>query len=85
MPEPTHRTNRKPGRKLLQILAENIRRRRQQCGFSQEDLAEYCHLHRTYISSVERGQRNITLGTLEIIAIVLGSKPDEMLRRESKS
>ncbi len=81
MPEPTHKTNRKPGRQLLQILAENIRHRRLRCGFSQEELADFCRLHRTYISSVERGQRNITLGTLEVIAKVLGAKPDEMLRR----
>lgn len=31
-----------------------------------------CNLHRTYLGSVERGERNVTLSTLELIAAALG-------------
>ena len=37
-------------------------------GISQEKLAELAELHRTYVSSVERGQRNVTLETIEKLA-----------------
>ena len=81
MPAAAHRTNRKPSKRLLQILTENMRCRRRHCGLSQEELADMCRLHRTYVSSVARGQRNITIGTLEAIAKALCAKPDELLRK----
>ena len=40
-------------------------------GISQEELAHRCGLHRTYIGAIERGERNITLSSLEIIASTL--------------
>ncbi len=40
-------------------------------GLSQERLADLAGLHRTYISSVERGERNVTLQTVETLAKVL--------------
>ena len=39
---------------------------------SQENFANMCHLHRTYISSIERYERNVSLKTLEAIAKVIG-------------
>ena len=53
------------------ILAGNMRRRRAELGISQEKLAELANLHRTYISSVERAQRNIGIDGLERIAKAL--------------
>jgi transcriptional regulator with XRE-family HTH domain len=53
---------------LSVILAVNMKKRRLFLGLSQEDLAEVCGLHRTYIGSVERAERNVTLGTLAILA-----------------
>jgi len=38
-----------------------IKKNREKQNLSQEELAEKCGLHRTYISSVERGKRNISL------------------------
>ena len=40
-------------------------------GISQEELAHRCGLHRTYIGAIERGERNITLSSLEIISSTL--------------
>ena len=54
------------------ILAQNVRRIRRETGFSQEDLADRAGLHRTYISSIERGERNISLEKLFLLADALG-------------
>ena len=53
---------------LRTILADNIRRHREKAGVSQDEFAAQCGLHRTYIGSVERRERNVTLGTLELLA-----------------
>jgi transcriptional regulator with XRE-family HTH domain len=45
-----------------------VRRLRHRLGISQETLAERADLHRTYISDVERGSRNVTLTTMERLA-----------------
>ena len=63
---------RKPSSDLARILADNIRAYRREHALSQEALADECNLHRTYIGSVERGERNVTLSTLEVIAKALG-------------
>ena len=39
---------------------------------SQEQLADKCGLHRTYVGAVERGERNITLSSIELLASALG-------------
>jgi len=67
--------------KIQTVVGQNIRRRRLQMGLSQEALAEECDLHRTYIGSVERGERNITLLTLERIAVALKIKPVDLMQR----
>lgn len=55
-----------------EILASNIHRIRMEAGLSQEELAFRSGLHRTYISSVERGQRNVSLENIFLIAGALG-------------
>jgi len=49
-----------------------MRARRAALELSQEKLAELCELHRTYIGSIERSERNVSLDNVERIATVLG-------------
>lgn len=56
---------------IKQKLGKRIRKLREEKGFSQEKLAELCGLHRTYISTVELGKRNISLVNIEKIANAL--------------
>lgn len=60
-------------------LGARIQKLRQEKGLSQEDLAFEADLHRTYISHVERGSRNITVIGLCKVAKGLGLKPSEVL------
>jgi len=54
------------------VVAANVRRFRRDRKLSQEQFAELTELHRTYVGAIERGERNITLKTLEQIANALG-------------
>ena len=74
---------RKTSSTLVCTLAENIRKFRKIQGLSQESLAEKCNLHRTYIGSVERGERNVTLSTLETIANALDISVPRLLTKGS--
>lgn len=61
-----------------------IRRFREGAGLSQEALAEGSGLHRTYISLVERGRRNITVDALSQIAEALGVYPSRLMSEAEK-
>lgn len=74
---------RKPSRELTQILASNILAYRKTKQISQEALADMCGLHRTYVGSIERGERNVTLSTLEILAAALGVSVPELLTKRA--
>ncbi len=71
-----------PRRNSANIVAENVKRLRLERKWSQEDCAEKCDLHRTYIGAVERGERNITLATLDTIATAFGISPVDLLTKE---
>ena len=70
---------RRPSPELTQVLAANLRAYRKANRLSQEELANRCDLHRTYVGSIERGERNVTLSTLEVLAAALGASVPELL------
>ncbi|WP_099117126.1 helix-turn-helix domain-containing protein [Xenorhabdus ishibashii] len=61
------------------IFARNIRKLREKQGLSQEALADLAGLHRTYIGSVERCERNISIDNIDRIASALGVSPSFLL------
>ena len=66
-------------RKLTCSVGERLRELRRQAGLSQEDLAEKAGLHRTYVGSCERGERNISIVNLERLCRSLGVSMSEFL------
>ncbi|HYI62838.1 MAG TPA: helix-turn-helix transcriptional regulator [Acidimicrobiales bacterium] len=64
---------------LQHILGRNLRATRKRMGLSQEGLAERLDWHRTYVGSVERGERNLTLRTVERLCESLGLDPLDLL------
>jgi transcriptional regulator with XRE-family HTH domain len=56
-----------------------VKRRRTQLGITQEDFSEKSGLHRTYISGIERGERNPTIDIVFSIARALGCTPREIM------
>ncbi|GAA2790578.1 helix-turn-helix domain-containing protein [Mycolicibacterium pallens] len=64
---------------LQRIVGRNLRKARLERGYSQEAFADYMGVHRTYMGSVERGERNLTLQTLEKIADFIGVDPRRLL------
>ena len=61
-------------------LGEAIRAKRLELGYSQEALAHECGVHRTYMGSIERGERNLSLLNILRIAKSLGVKASELLK-----
>lgn len=53
---------------LQKLLGRNLRAYRRARGLSQEDFAELLEVHRTYMGGIERGERNLTLKSVERIA-----------------
>jgi transcriptional regulator with XRE-family HTH domain len=64
---------------LQRRLGTNLRSVRKAKGLSQEAFADVLQIHRTYVGGLERGERNITLKTVERIAGALGVDPAELL------
>jgi transcriptional regulator with XRE-family HTH domain len=65
---------------LQRDLGHNLRRLRLERGLSQESFAAVLDVHRTYMGGVERGERNLTLRSVERLADHLGVSPLELLR-----
>ena len=64
---------------IRQRLAGNLRRLREQKGWSQEQFAFEAGIHRTYVSDIERGARNPTITVIEKLAGPLGVTVSELL------
>ncbi|TFF08455.1 helix-turn-helix domain-containing protein [Cellulosimicrobium funkei] len=65
---------------LQRALGENLRTLRVGRGMSQEDFAEFLGVHLTYMGGVERGERNLTLRSVEKLAERLDVDPVSLLR-----
>jgi transcriptional regulator with XRE-family HTH domain len=63
----------------LKLFGRVIRSHREALGLSQEELAARAGLHRTYIGSVERGERNISLKNIYLIAEALNTSAGRIL------
>lgn len=70
-----------PSSDLRRVVAENVRRLRRHARQSQEQLAESAALHRTYVGSIERAERNLSLDNIERLAIALRVEPADLLKR----
>ncbi|MGE3251438.1 MAG: helix-turn-helix domain-containing protein [Hyphomonadaceae bacterium] len=70
---------------LREILARNLRRRRQELGVSQEDVAAAAQVDRTYVSALERSKYAASIDVLARIAEALEIEAWELLRPVRKS
>jgi transcriptional regulator with XRE-family HTH domain len=62
-------------------FAVNLRSARLAQGLSQEELAARAGLHRNYIGSVERNEKNISIDSMERLATVLGADVVDLLQK----
>ena len=67
---------------IVKVFGRNLKKYRKAQNLSQEAFAEKCGLHRTYISSVERFQRNISIENIQRIADALGIEAYQLLMEE---
>lgn len=59
-------------------FGSTLRKLRDECGYSQEELAERAGLHRNYVGGVERGERNVALENIVKLAKALSVSPKEL-------
>jgi transcriptional regulator with XRE-family HTH domain len=69
---------------LQRRLGRNLRSLRKAKGLSQEAFANTLEIHRTYMGGLERGERNVTLKTVERIAVALGLDPTDLLAEDAQ-
>ena len=65
---------------LRDVLAKNMRRLRATHKLTQEALAHDCAINRTYLSAVERSERNVSIDNIARIAKGLGVEPWKLLK-----
>jgi len=63
-----------------ELFAARLRQERLDKGLSQEALADLAGLHRTYVGSVERSERNISIDSMERLANAVGVELADLLR-----
>jgi len=64
---------------ILERFGQRVRDLRKEAGYSQESFAAACGLDRTYIGGIERGERNVALRNVDVIATTLGITLAELM------
>ncbi|MBM3241210.1 helix-turn-helix transcriptional regulator [Candidatus Poribacteria bacterium] len=64
---------------ILKKFGNRVRSLRSKSGISQEKLAELAEMHRTYVSGIERGERNVSLVNIIRLAKALGMSASELM------
>jgi transcriptional regulator with XRE-family HTH domain len=64
---------------FLQALGDRVRDRRAELKMTQQELGDRCGLHRTFVGSVERGERNVSILNLRQLTAVLRVSLEELL------
>ena len=67
---------------LTRRIGNNLRAKRRALGLSQEELGQRCGLHRTYVGTVERGEKHITVITLNRLARAVGEPIEHFFRTD---
>ncbi len=70
---------------LERKFGDVVRAHRQSLNISQEELADRCGLHRTYISQIERGLKSVSLKVLARLATALKTKPHLLVKEAEES
>lgn len=69
---------------LKEAFGKVIKELREQRGFSQQELADYAEIDRTYLSDLERGIYHPSLNVVYKLAEVLKIKPHELIHKVDK-
>lgn len=67
-------------KKIRKAFGEQVRSLRKAKGFSQEEFAHECGLHRSYMGDIERGERNLSIDNIAKIASPLGVTISELFK-----
>jgi len=65
---------------ILVRFGQRLRELRKKAGFSQEQFAQRCELDRTYVGGIERGERNVSLRNIEVLARTLSVSVSELTK-----
>ncbi len=70
---------------LITRFGITMRQLRLKAGYSQEEFADLCGLHRTYIGTIERGEKRVTIATAHKLAKALGLPLSDLFKRIEES
>ncbi len=66
---------------ISKIVGRNVKKKRKECGYSQEQLALAADISPTLLRAIEHGEGNPTLKTLGKLAKQLGTTVDELMKK----
>lgn len=66
---------------IFKTVGKNIRERRRELGMTQEELAAKAGIERSYLSNIEAGKKNFSLGVLDSIASALKIMPSDLMEK----